>query len=277
VSSETSQLQAAVTAIAGHGARVPQPPQVALVLGSGMLGFADQLQDATEISLASIPTWPQTEVEGHGGSLVLGSRAGVSVACLTGRVHLYEGWTPNEVVRAVRSLRLWGVEVFLLTNAAGGIADGLTAGDLMVIQDHINLTGRSALVGKHEGTLGPRFPDQSQVYDSKLQALLSSCDPDLKQGVYAGLLGPSYETPAEVRMLASLGASAVGMSTVLEASALHAMGARVAGVSLISNMAAGIAKTPLRHDEVIAAGQAAESRLTGLVETFLGATAQPNQ
>ena len=167
--------------------------------------------------------------------------------------------------------------MFLLTNAAGGVAEGLTTGDLMVIQDHINLTGRSALVGEHEASLGPRFPDQGQVYDGKLQALLSSCDPDLKQGVYAGLLGPSYETPAEVRMLAHLGASAVGMSTVLEASALHAMGARVAGVSLISNMAAGIAKTPLSHDEVIAAGRAAEPRLTGLLENFLRATAQPNQ
>lgn len=266
-SSETSHLETAVERIAAHGLAAPR---VALVLGSGLRGFADGLQGGTEISLAGIPSWPRPHVEGHGSSLVLGRRGGVNVACLTGRVHLYEGWTPHEVVRPVRTLRLWGVETFLLTNAAGGIAEELDAGDLMVIQDHINLTGCSALVGEHEEKLGPRFPDQSQVYDSELQGLLSACDPGLKKGVYAGLLGPSYETPAEVRMLARMGASAVGMSTILEASALHAMGARVAGVSLISNMAAGIAKTPLAHAEVIAAGLAAEPRVTQLIEGFLG-------
>lgn len=266
--SETTRLEAAVNAVAAHD--VPTPT-VALVLGSGLADFANDVEDATEISFADIQTWPRPGVEGHGGHLVLGERAGIAVACLTGRVHLYEGWTPNEVVRSVRTLRLWGVEVFLLSNAAGGIGEGLAAGDLMVIEDHINLTGRSALVGEHEQSLGPRFPDQSQVYDSRLRGLLMSCDPGLKQGVYAGVLGPGYETPAEIRMLARAGASAVGMSTVLEASALHAMGARVAGVSLISNMAAGIATTPLSHDEVLAAGQAAKSRLTGLLESFLEA------
>lgn len=265
--SETHRLQAAANAIAAHGV---SRPRVALVLGSGLVGFVDGLEDAITIPFADISSWPRPRVEGHGGSLVLGRRAGVPVACLTGRVHLYEGWTPHEVVRAVRSLRFWGVEVFLLTNAAGGIAEELAAGDLMLIQDHINLTGRSALVGEHEDSLGPRFPNQSQVYDAELQRLLVSCDPRLKRGVYAGLLGPAYETPAEIRMLAILGASAVGMSTVLEASALCAMGARVAAVSLISNPAAGIARTPPRHEEVIAAGRAAQSRLTGLLENFLG-------
>ncbi|MEE9125689.1 MAG: purine-nucleoside phosphorylase [Planctomycetota bacterium] len=266
MTSETDRLRDAVTTIAGHGV---EPPMVALVLGSGLRGFVDQLEDAAEFPFDHMQSWPQPKVEGHGASLVIGRRGGVPVACLTGRVHLYEGWTPNEVVRAVRSLRLWGVEVCLLTNAAGGIAPGFTAGDLMVIQDHINLTGRSALVGEHEESLGPRFPDQTQVYDKELRELLLGCDPQLKQGVYASLLGPSYETPAEVAMLAQLGASAVGMSTVLEATALHAMGARVAGVSLISNLAAGIQKTPLSHDEVIAAGRAAASRLTALLENFL--------
>ncbi len=266
MSNETHMLRDAVTTIAGHGV---EPPRVALVLGSGLSGFADQLEDAAEFPFSHIQTWPRPKVEGHGTSLVIGRRAGVPVACLVGRVHLYEGWTPNEVVRAVRTLRLWGVDAFLLTNAAGGVAKELSAGDLMVIRDHINLTGRSALVGEHEESLGPRFPDQTQVYDKELQELLLGCDPKLKQGVYAGLLGPSYETPAEVAMLAQLGASAVGMSTVLEATALHAMGARVAGVSLISNLAAGIQKTPLSHDDVIAAGRAAASRLTALLENFL--------
>jgi purine-nucleoside phosphorylase len=266
VSDETQRLRDAVATIAGHGV---QPPRVALVLGSGLKAFADQLEDASEFPFAHIQSWPQPKVLGHGGSLVVGRHDSVPVACLTGRVHLYEGWTPNEVVRAVRTLRLWGVEVFLLTNAAGGIAGELRAGDLMVIRDHLNLTGRSALMGEHEESLGPRFPDQTEVYDAELRILLSRCDPDLRHGVYAGLLGPSYETPAEISMLGRLGASAAGMSTVLEATALNAMGARVAGVSLISNLAAGISKTPLSHDEVIAAGQAAASRLTALLENFL--------
>ena len=173
---------------------------------------------------------------------------------------------------AVRTMRRLGASVFVLTNAAGGIADGMQAGDLMAITDHLNLTGHSPLRGVHEEVLGPRFPDQTAVYDHDLLGLLASVDPELRQGVYAGLPGPSYETPAEVRMCRNHGADAVGMSTVVEAMALHAMGARVAGVSLISNLASGIADTPLSHDEVIAAGAAAADRFGRLLRGFCRAT-----
>jgi purine-nucleoside phosphorylase len=173
-----------------------------------------------------------------------------------------------EIVRAVRTLRMLGAPTFLLTNAAGGIGDDLSPGDLMVITDHLNLTGCSPLVGPHEPAFGPRFPDQTNVWTPRLRALLGACGSGLRSGVYAGLLGPSYETPAEIRMLRTLGADAVGMSTVHEAIALHAMGAEVVGLSLVSNLAAGISATPLAHDEVVAAGNQAAAALSALVTEF---------
>lgn len=241
--------------------------RLGLVLGSGLKNFAAQVADAVSIPFAEIPHWPAPQVHGHGGALVIGTVGGATIACLTGRVHLYEGWSPAEVVRAVRTLRRCGVPDFLLTNAAGGIGDHLSAGDLMLITDHLNLTGMTPLRGPHEPHFGPRFPDMTRVYDGELRGRLAGAG-DLQSGVYAGLLGPSYETPAEVAMLKRLGADAVGMSTVHEAIALHAMGARVAGLSLISNLAAGIADSPLSHDEVIAAGKSAEAALTALVTRF---------
>lgn len=250
--------------------------RLGIVLGSGLKGFASQLQDAVHIPFAEAPGWPVPKVEGHGGALVVGRIGAAWVACLTGRVHLYEGWSPAEVVRCVRTLRVLGVPDFLVTNAAGGIGEDLSAGDLMAITDHINLTGMSPLIGPHEPKFGPRFPDQTRVWDPKLRKLLVSCGSGLQQGVYAGLLGPTYETPAEVRMLKSLGADAVGMSTVHEAIALNAMGARVCGLSLISNLAAGISEQPLSHDEVMAEGAKAAAALTSLVSEFcrrLGPTA----
>lgn len=242
--------------------------RLGIVLGSGLKGFAAQLQDTIEVPFASVPHWPAPQVQGHGAALVVGNVGRCAVACLTGRVHLYEGWSPADVVRAVRTLRSLGTGTFLLTNAAGGIGDQLSAGDLMLITDHLNLTGQSPLVGPHDPALGPRFPDQSRVWDESLRQAMRRIDANLQEGVYAGLLGPSYETPAEVRMLARLGADAVGMSTVHEAIALGAMGARVCGISLISNLAAGIADTSLSHDEVIATGEKASARLTELVAAF---------
>lgn len=241
---------------------------LAIVLGSGLKDFAAQLTDPVAVPFADVPGWIAPEVEGHGGALVLGRIDRTVVACLTGRVHLYEGWTPFEVTRAVRTLRALSVPIFLLTNAAGGIGEDLSAGDLMVLTDHLNLTGKSPLIGPHEPLFGPRFPDQSKLYDPQLRALLLACGSGLQQGVYAGLLGPSYETPAEVRMLKALGADAVGMSTVHEAIALHAMGARVAGMSLISNLAAGISEQPLSHQEVMEEGRKAAAILTALVAEF---------
>lgn len=242
--------------------------RLGLVLGSGLKEFARHVQDAVTIPFGEVPGWPVPKVEGHGGALVVGTVGGLPVACLTGRVHLYEGWRPAEVVRAVRTLRHVGVPDFLLTNAAGGIADDLSAGDLVLLVDHLNLTGCSPLVGPHEPEFGPRFPDQSRVYTPHLRTLLQQCGARLRPGVYAGLLGPSYETPAEVRMLRTLGADAVGMSTVHEAIALGAMGARVAGVSLVTNLAAGLSDQPLSHDEVVAAGKQAAATFEQLVVAF---------
>ena len=242
--------------------------RLGMVLGSGLKDFAQQLAGSVEIPFADVPHWNAPKVEGHGAALVVGEAAGLPVACLTGRVHLYEGWSPHQAVRPVRTLRQHGVPDFLLSNAAGGIGAALAVGALMVLTDHLNLTGASPLVGPHEPALGPRFVDQSRVWDLGLRELLLGCDPDLRQGVYAGLLGPSYETPAEVDMLRTLGASAVGMSTVHEAMALGSMGARVCGLSLISNLAAGSSTVSLDHDEVIETGRQTSARLTGLLLAF---------
>lgn len=250
------------------GLAMTQSLRAGIVLGSGLKDFRTQVQDAVEVPFAEIPGWPVPKVEGHGGSLVVGRVGGTPVACLTGRVHLYEGWRSADAVRAVRTLRALGIGAFLLTNAAGGIGDDMAAGDLMVLTDHLNLTGGSPLIGPHEPAFGPRFPDQTRVYSPRLRSLLQRAGARLRPGVYAGLLGPSYETPAEVRMLKTLGADAVGMSTVHEAIALNAMGAEVAGLSLITNLAAGISDTPLSHDEVVAAGKQAATALTALVTDF---------
>ena len=242
--------------------------RVGMVLGSGLRQLAHEVEQPLVVPFADVPNWPLPNVEGHGGSLVVGRIGGVGVACLSGRVHLYEGYSPSEVVRSVRTLRRLGIPMFLLTNAAGGIADDLSAGDLLVLKDHLNLTGQSPLTGPHEAAFGPRFPDQTHVYSPRLSGLLSGGEARLRPGVYAGLLGPSYETPAEVRMLQVLGADAVGMSTVHEAIALNAMGTEIAGLSLITNLAAGIEAERLSHDEVVAAGRQAAATMKALVTDF---------
>lgn len=269
--SESERVDAAVATLTE---RMGAAPRLGVVLGSGLRRFAEALEDRVEVPFGDVPAWPQPRVEGHGGSLVVGTVGGLRVCCLTGRVHLYEGWQPAEIVRAVRTLARWGTPRVLLTNAAGGIDPSFSPGDLMVIRDHINRTGTSALLGDHEPAFGPRFPDQSTVYDDALAALLQSVDADLVEGTYVGNLGPVYETPAEVRMLGFAGAHAVGMSTVLEASALSAMGVAVAGVSLISNLAAGISARPLSHDEVIEEGRKAERRFIALLEGFCARLAE---
>lgn len=246
--------------------------RLGIVLGSGLKSFAGVLEDKIEIPFSDVPEWAAPKVEGHGGSLCIGSLGPVRIACLTGRIHLYEGWSPNQAVRCVRTLRLLSVQRFLLTNAAGGIGDGMAPGDLMVLTDHLNLTGQTPLLGDHVEAFGPRFPDQSGVYRSNLRDQMLACGKSrgakLRTGVYAGLLGPSYETPAEIRMLRTLGADAVGMSTVHEAIALNAMGAEVCGMSLITNLAAGISEQPLSHDEVIETGRQAQATMTEVVGEF---------
>ena len=255
-------------AVARLRPRVPQP-LLGLVLGSGLGHLADELIEPVRIPYGEIPNMPTPTVLGHGGELVVGHLGGTCVACLSGRVHLYEGHAPERVVFGVRMLALLGVRAVLLTNAAGGIAAACEPGSLMVIEDHLNLTGTSPLLGLNDAALGPRFPDMSQAYDRPLSNLLQALAPQhglaATRGVYAGLLGPSYETPSEVRMLEILGASAVGMSTVLEVLALRHLGVRVAGVSCITNWAAGKSNQLLAHEEVAAVAEHVRGRLGSLV------------
>jgi purine-nucleoside phosphorylase len=253
--SEASKLSEAATFVqrAVGGA----PPRLGLVLGSGLGALADELVGLTRVPYASIPHHPTSTVAGHAGNLCLGELGGVRVACMQGRVHAYEGHALSRVVFGVRLLAELGCSAVLLSNAAGGIAEQLQAGDLMLIDDHINLMGDNPLRGP--SARGPRFPDMSRAYDVELGALCEqaarAAGVALKRGVYAALLGPSYETPAEIRMLRTLGADAVGMSTVPEVLALRQLGVRVAGVSCITNLAAGRSTEPLSHAEVEATAQ----------------------
>lgn len=228
------------------------PPSVGLVLGSGLGALAEELRDLQRLPYASIPHHPTSSIPGHAGKLCLGKLGGVRVACMQGRVHAYEGHSLNRVVFGVRLLAELGCRVVLLSNAAGGIAERLSAGSLMRIDDHLNLMGDSPLRGACER--GPRFPDMSRAYDAEVAEACALAAADarvqLEQGVYAGLLGPSYETPAEIRMLRTLGADAVGMSTVPEVIALRQQGVRVGAVSCITNLAAGRSPEPLSHAEV---------------------------
>lgn len=248
-------------------------PRVGLVLGSGLGGFAAKITDAVRISFKKIPHFPESKVAGHAGELVAGTVADVPVALLAGRVHLYEGWPVVCVVRPIRTLCALGVEAIVVTNAAGGIDREFGVGDLMLIDDHLNLTGQNALVGDNDERFGPRFVDMTGAYDATLRSRMvdaaRATGVDLKRGVYAGLLGPTYETPAEVRMLAALGASAVGMSTVNEVIAARHRGVPCVGVSLITNLAAGWSEAPLNHDEVQTAAKQAAERFERLVVEFV--------
>ncbi|MPZ21652.1 MAG: purine-nucleoside phosphorylase [Luteitalea sp.] len=250
--------------------RAPGRPDVAVVLGSGLGAFAETLTDAVCIPYAQIPHWPTSTVIGHPGQLVIGGHGGKRVAALAGRVHLYEGHDPLVVTFGVRVLRQLGVKVLLLTNAAGGINTSFSEGALMLIEDHINLMGRNPLAGPNDERFGPRFPDMTEVYSRRLRALAgeaaATTGVSLTKGVYLAVLGPSYETPAEIRAFRTLGADAIGMSTVPEALAARHMGMEVLGISCISNMAAGVLPKPLHHDEVMEA----TARVRGQFIALLG-------
>ncbi len=244
--------------------------RIGIVLGSGLGSFAQRLGSPQSVPFSAISGFPAPGVAGHAGRVVVGSCEGVSVAVLQGRVHLYEGWSPDEVVLPVRTLVRAGITMLLLTNAAGGIHPTFQVGDLMLLIDHLNLTGRNPLTGPHDPTLGLRFPDMTRAYDPELGEELSRAAQDsgvlLHQGIYAALPGPSYETPAEIRMLRTLGADAVGMSTALETIAAHHMGARVAGLSLITNAAAGsVPGAVLSHDEVTATAREVDGEVGSLM------------
>ncbi|HEU4672915.1 MAG TPA: purine-nucleoside phosphorylase [Candidatus Limnocylindrales bacterium] len=254
-------------------ARTSLVPTIGIVLGSGLGGLATEVTDAVAIPFAELPGWPPATAPGHVGRLILGRLDGVAVVMLQGRLHLYEGNPEGLVVQPVLLMGRLGARVVVLTNAAGGVNPDYGAGTLMVIADHLNLTGRTPLLGPNADTLGERFPDMTNAWSARLRGLLRAAGASegvpLEEGVYAGLLGPSYETPAEVRMLRTLGADAVGMSTVLEAIAARWAGIEIAGISLVTNPGAGYTGEPLTHEEVLAAGDEAAPRLTRVVRRFV--------
>jgi purine-nucleoside phosphorylase len=250
-------------------AKASSKPTVGVVLGSGLGGFADSLEKLVKIPYSELPHLPVSRVPGHSGNLCFGEAQGVPVVCMQGRVHYYEGHSIESVVHGARTLAEIGVTKVLLTNAAGGIEPSWQAGDLMVVTDHLNLIGTNPLLGPNDDTLGARFPDMSEAYDRVLRERLvqvgAAQGVPLQAGVYAALPGPSYETPAEVRMLRTLGAQAVGMSTVPEVIALRHRGVRVAALSCITNLAAGISKSPLAHKEVEEVARTRRDALIGLI------------
>ena len=261
------RLEAAVRARSGL------VPRVGLVLGSGLGGVADALRDAVAIPFSELPGWPAATAPGHAGRLLLGELEDVPVVCLQGRLHLYEGHAPGLVVQPVLLLGRLGARVVVLTNAAGGVNRAFAAGTLMVIRDHLNLTGLNPLLGLNDDSSGPRFPDLSDAWSMRLRAALHAAGAavgvELAEGVYAGLLGPNYETRAEVQALRTLGADAVGMSTVLEAIAARWAGLEVCGVSLVTNPGADVATAPLTHEEVLAAADQAGPRLAAVLRRFV--------
>ena len=234
--------------------RVQFPPEIALVLGSGLGAFADKIDVKQTLDYAEIPNFPVSTVAGHAGRFVFGNCDGVPVAVMQGRVHMYEGYTPQEAVLPLRLLRLLGAKTLFLTNAAGGIQQGMHAGDFMLITDQISSFVPSPLRGANIDSLGVRFPDMSEIYSKRLNKIIRKIavneDLPLKEGVYVQTAGPAYESPAEIRMFRMLGADAVGMSTAIEAIAARHCGMEVCGISCISNLAAGISPHPLTHEEV---------------------------
>lgn len=230
-------------------------PKIAITLGSGLGDFADSLTEKVEVPYSTIPGFHGTSVAGHAGQLVAGkTKDGVEVIALQGRIHAYEGHTFEEVVFPTRVMKFLGVEKLILTNASGGMNPNYRAGDLVLIRDHLNLTGNNPLVGKNHDFLGPRFPDMTHTYDQELRTIIlkaaSEIGYELKTGVYVGVLGPTYETPAEIKMYQTFGGDMVGMSTVAEAIAAHHCGLRVSGISCITNMAAGISSEILDHGHI---------------------------
>ena len=269
-SEQPARLAALVEAVR---ARTDLVPRVGIVLGSGLGSLADAVEEPVSIPFEDLPGWPVATAPGHAGRLLFGRLAGVPVAVLQGRFHLYEGNDPGLVVQPVLLFRQLGAQLVILTNAAGGTNPAFGPGTLMVIADHINLTGRTPLLGQNADELGPRFADMTDVWTPAHRAALIAAGAaegiELEEGVYVGLLGPTYETPAEVRMLHSLGADAVGMSTVLEAVAARWVGLEVCGVSLVTNAGAGYSGQPLTHEEVLEAGASAGPRLARVLRRFI--------
>ncbi len=253
--------------------KLQMKPRIGIVLGSGLGIYIDEIQDKIVIPYDEIPHFKRTSVEGHSGALILGTVRGVPVAALQGRLHAYEGYDLQDIVLPVRTLAQLGIEYLFLTNASGGINSNFHPGDLVAISDHINLSGRNPLVGPNLAELGPRFPDMGNAYDKDLRTLLHQvagrANVGLKDGVYCSVLGPTYETPAEIRMLRILGADLVGMSTVHEVIAANHIGLKIAGVACVTNYAAGIKEEKLSHADVkVVAEKAMIGFATVLTETI---------
>lgn len=255
------------------GSKISQMPEIGLVLGSGWGDFADSVERAVRIPYSEVPGFPRTSVAGHAGEWVIGEIRGRCVAVMNGRFHYYEGHDQKTVTLPVRVMQALGVKTLILTNAAGGVNKDYDVGDLMLIKDHICLTGASPLFGANVDELGPRFPDMTYAYSSELrasaQAIAAEQGFTFREGVYAQMPGPCYETPAEVRMLRTLGADAVGMSTVPEVIAARHGGIQVMGVSCITNMAAGVLEHPLSHSEVMEAGRRAGGRVKAFLKEMI--------
>jgi purine-nucleoside phosphorylase len=254
-------------------ARTALRPKVGLVLGSGLGGFADSLSDATCIPYADIPSFPQSTAIGHAGRMVIGKAENVAVAAMQGRVHQYEGYSAQRVSFPIRVLGRMGIRSVILTNAAGGINLGYSQGTLAVIRDHINLQGTNPLVGPNDDRFGARFPDMTRAYDKEYREMARAeakgLGIRLHEGVYAALLGPSYETPAEIEYLRRIGADLVGMSTVAEVITARHMGMKVLAISCVTNMAAGILDQPLSHAEVMETGERVRSTFEALMRAVL--------
>lgn len=249
-----------------------EQPEIGLILGSGLGELANEATDAVAIPYEDIPEFPVSTVEGHAGQLVYGSLGGKKVLAMQGRFHFYEGYSLKEVTFPVRVMKAMGVTSLVVTNAAGGVNESFTPGDLMIITDHINLTGANPLLGPNDNAQGPRFTDMSQAYDKAYQDLIEEAaqeqDIAIKKGVYMGLTGPTYETPAEVRMVRTLGGDAVGMSTVPEVIVARHAGLRVAGISCITNYAAGMQES-LNHDEVVEVTTRVRESFKSLVKSVI--------
>jgi purine-nucleoside phosphorylase len=253
--------------------RTPLRPKIGLVLGSGLGGFADSLTDATRVPYAEIPSFPQSTAIGHAGRMVIGKAGAVPVAAMQGRVHLYEGYSAQEITFPIRVFGRMGIRAVILTNAAGGINRSYSQGALVLIRDHINLQGANPLVGTNDDRFGPRFPDMTQAYARQYcEAAREEADKlgiTLHEGVYAALLGPSYETPAEIEYLRRIGADLVGMSTVAEVITARHMGMSVLAISCVTNMAAGILNQPLSHAEVMETGERVKATFEALLRAVL--------
>jgi len=253
--------------------RANTEPSVAIVLGSGLGAFADELTESTSLAYKEIAGFAQATVEGHAGRLVIGKAGEVPIAAMQGRFHFYEGYSLEDVTFPIRVLKSLGVRTLILTNAAGSLNTEFTPGSLMVISDHINLMGVNPLIGRNDERFGPRFPDLTSTYDPDLQNIVieeaRAMKIDMRRGVYAALTGPSYETPAEIHMVRTLGVDAVGMSTVPEAIVARHMDMRVIGISCITNLAAGVSDRPVDHSQVIATGERVREQFTELLRRVI--------